>query len=88
MDPTKIEAVMRWPKLTTVTKVRSFLGLAGYYRRFVQDFSKICSTLSQLTMKGKPFSLTLACEQSFQELKERLGTKNFRTSPYSSRRVK
>ena len=72
MDPAKIEAVMKWPRPTTVTEVRSFLGLAGYYRRFVQDFSKISSALTQLPMKGKPFVCTSACEQSFQELKERL----------------
>ena len=70
VDPAKIEAVMRWPQPTTVTEVRSFLGLAGYYRRFVQDFSKISSTLTQLTKQGKPFAWTLACEQSFQELKK------------------
>ena len=62
VDPTKIEAVMKWPRPTTVTKVRSFLGLAGYYIRFVQDFSKISSALTQLTKKGKPFVWTSACE--------------------------
>ena len=46
MDPAKIEAVMKWPRLTTVTEVRSFLGLVGYYRRFVQDFFKISSMLT------------------------------------------
>ena len=74
VDPAKIEAVMRWSQPTTVTEVRSFLGLAGYYRRFVQDFSKIFSALTQLTKKGKPFAWTLVCEQSFQELKKRLVT--------------
>ena len=74
MGPAKIEAVMKWPRSTTVTKVWSFLGLAGYSRRFVQDFSKISLALTQLTKKGKPFVWTSACEQSFQELKERLVT--------------
>ena len=54
VDPTKIEVVMKWPRPITVTEVRSFLGLAGYYRRFAQDFSKLSSTLTQLTKKGKP----------------------------------
>ena len=62
VDPAKIEAVMKWPRPTTVTEVRSFLGLAGYYKRFVQDFSKISSALTQLTKKGKPFVWTSACE--------------------------
>ena len=84
VDPAKIEAVMMWPKPTTVTKVRSFLGLAGYSRRFVQHFSKISSMLSQLSKKGKPFAWALACEQSFQELKERLGTAPVLTVPDGS----
>ena len=84
MDPAKIEAVMEWPRPTTVTEVRSFLGLAGYYRRFVQDFSKISSALTQLTKKGKPFVWTSACEQSFQKLKERLVTAPVLTVPDGS----
>ncbi|XP_022957288.1 uncharacterized protein LOC111458730 [Cucurbita moschata] len=52
VDLAKIEAVMKWPRPTTVTEVQSFLGLAGYYRRFVQDFSKISSALTQLTKKA------------------------------------
>ena len=72
VDPAKIEAVMSLPQPTTVIEVRSFLGLAGYYRRFVRDFSKISSALTQLTKKGKPFAWAPACEQSFQELKKRL----------------
>ena len=84
VDPAKIEAVMRWPQPTTVTEVRSFLGLAGYYRRFVQDFSKISSTLTQLTKKGKPFAWTPVCEQSFQELKKRLVTAPVLTVPDGS----
>ena len=72
VDLANIEAVIKWPRSTTVIEVWSFLGLAGYYRRFVQDFSKISSTLTQLTEKEKPFVWTSTCEQSFQELKERL----------------
>ncbi|KAL0554279.1 hypothetical protein IC582_008196 [Cucumis melo] len=55
VDPTKIEAVTSWPRLSTVSDVRSFLGLVGYYRRFVEDFSRISSPLTQLTRKGTPF---------------------------------
>ena len=53
VDPRKIEAVIDWPRPTTITEVRSFLGLAGYYRRFVKDFSKIAAPLTRLTQKKK-----------------------------------
>ncbi|KAL0539901.1 hypothetical protein IC582_024122 [Cucumis melo] len=69
VDPTKIEVVTNWPRPSTISEIRSFLGLAGYYRRFVEDFSRIASPLTQLTMKGTPFVWSLACESSFQELK-------------------
>ena len=52
MDPQKVEAVANWEQPTTVTEVRSFLGLAGYYRRFIEGFSKITGPLHCLTRKG------------------------------------
>lgn len=52
VHPDKVEAVRRWPRPTTVTKVWSFLGLAGYYRRFVKDYSIIAAPLTQLTRKN------------------------------------
>ncbi|TYK03544.1 retrotransposon protein, putative, Ty3-gypsy subclass [Cucumis melo var. makuwa] len=72
MDPVKIEAVTSWPRPSTISEIRSFLGLAGYYRTFVEDFSRIASPLTQLTRKGTPFVWSPACESSFQELKQRL----------------
>ncbi|KAL8145815.1 hypothetical protein AgCh_003819 [Apium graveolens] len=74
VDPSKIEAVINWQRPKTSTEVRSFLGLAGYYRRFVQDFSKIVVPLNKLTRKNKKFMWTDRCEESFQELKKRLVT--------------
>ena len=52
VDPQKIEAVSEWPRLTTVTEIKSFLGLAGYYRRFVHDFSRIAAPMTHLTQKN------------------------------------
>ena len=72
VDPQKVEAVSNWKRPTTVLEIRSFLGLAGYYRRFVQDFSKIAAPLTRLTRKGVKFEWSDQCEQSFQELKDRL----------------
>ena len=59
---------------TTPREVRSFLGLAGYYRKFVQDFSKLASPLTKLTMKNAKFIWAPECEEVFQELKKRLTT--------------
>src|SRR3954464_13112635 len=72
VDPSKIEAVMGWRTPQTVFDIRSFLGLAGYYRRFVQDFSKLASPLMRLTRKDVEFVWDDACERSFLELKRLL----------------
>nr|XP_027062810.1 uncharacterized protein LOC113689203 [Coffea arabica] len=72
VDPAKVEAVMNWKRPETPTEIRSFLGLAGYYRRFIQDFSKIAGPMTELTKKGNKFTWTPKCESSFQELKRRL----------------
>ena len=57
---------------TSVTEIRSFLGLAGYYRRFVEGFSRIAATLTTLTRKGKKYEWTEKCTKSFQFLKDKL----------------
>lgn len=72
VDPTKIEAVVNWPKLNNVPEVRSFIGLAGYYRRIVKDFSTIVGPLTNLTSKNTKFIWKEKCEQSFQVLKEKV----------------
>ena len=72
VDPKKIEAVVEWSHPTNVSEVRSFLGLAGYYHRFVERFSHIAMPLFRLTQKRVKFEWTEECEQSFQELKKRL----------------
>ncbi|XP_057443964.1 uncharacterized protein LOC130736135 [Lotus japonicus] len=74
VDPAKVETVLAWEQPKTVTEVRSFVGLAGYYRRFIENFAKIVGPLTQLTRKEQPFAWTEACEMSFQTMKERLTT--------------
>jgi hypothetical protein len=59
---------------TDVPKITSFLGLAGYYRRFIEGFSKIVKPLTSLLEKGKEFKWDEACQKCFKELKERLTT--------------
>ena len=65
VDPKKVEAVAQWPRLTNVTEIRSFLGLDGYYRKFIKDFSKIIAPLTRLPRKQEKFMWNEACEQSF-----------------------
>ncbi|KAL0556791.1 hypothetical protein IC582_005308 [Cucumis melo] len=74
VDPQKVEAVVNWERPISVTEVRSFLGLAGYYRRFIEDFSRLVLPLTALTRKNAKFEWSDKCEQSFQELKKRLVT--------------
>ena len=69
MDPTKVASIEGWPKPTTVTEVRSFLGMAGYYRGFAMGFSRIALPLTRLLRKDHKFEWTAECESSFQELK-------------------
>ena len=72
VDPKKIEAVVKWEPPRNVTEVRSFLGMAGYYRRFVEGFSVIATPLTKLLRKHVEFRWTADCQRSFEELKARL----------------
>ncbi|WRX27658.1 hypothetical protein QQP08_020145 [Theobroma cacao] len=74
VDPKKVEAVEKWPRPTSVTEIRSFLGLAGYYHHFVKDFSKIVTLLAMLTCKDTKFEWSDAYEDSFEKLKACLTT--------------
>ncbi|KAF8109306.1 hypothetical protein N665_0098s0034 [Sinapis alba] len=73
-DPEKVQAIREWPRSTTVTKVRSFLVLADYYRKFVKEFSSIAKPLTKLTGKGVPFIWEEETEKAFNRLKEALST--------------
>ncbi|KAF5450192.1 hypothetical protein F2P56_030562 [Juglans regia] len=72
VDSSKIEVVMEWQHPIMIHEVRSFLGLAGYNRRFVKRFSKLSCSLMTLTRTNVKFIWTKQCEQSFEELKRRL----------------
>ena len=66
------EAVMSWERPKSIFEIRSFLGLAGYYRRFIVDFSRIAAPMTRLTRKEIKFNWDDRCEEAFQELKRRL----------------
>jgi hypothetical protein len=71
-DPDKISAVVDWEKPKNVKEVRSFLGFASYYRRFIYHFSELAAPLTALTQKRVPFEWTDACDSAFQQLKKKL----------------
>jgi hypothetical protein len=81
MDPSKVESVLSWNTPQNVSDIRSFLGLAGYYRRFMEGFSKIAKPMTELLEKGKTIEWTPRREASFQELKKRLTTAPVLTMP-------
>ena len=81
VDPSKIDTVLSWKRPTNTTGIRSFLGFAGYYRRFIKGFSQITSPLTKLLKKDAKYIWTEACEKSFQELKQRLTTAPILTLP-------
>ena len=83
VDHSKVEAVQDWQRPTNVFEVRSILGLVGYYRRFVEDFSRIAAPMNRLTRKGVKFERNEQCENAFQELKRRLTTTPVLTIPSS-----
>ncbi|WVZ85001.1 hypothetical protein U9M48_031966 [Paspalum notatum var. saurae] len=76
VDPSKVEDVLNWKQPETVTKIRSFLGLAGYYRRFIKDFSKTAKPMTSLTKKNAKFLWDSKCEEALQSLK-----KSFTSAP-------
>jgi hypothetical protein len=72
VDPSKVQDVLSWKAPMSVSDIWSFLGLAGYYRRFIEGFLKVNKPMTELLKKDKQFEWTPACEASFQELKKRL----------------
>src|SRR3954463_3136943 len=72
VDPMKVEVVSQWETPKNASEIRSFLGLAGYYRKFIEGFSKLALPMTKLTRKRQVFVWDSECEKGFQELKKRL----------------
>jgi hypothetical protein len=72
VDPSKVQEVMDWKPPNSVHQICSFLGLAGYYRRFIPDFSRIAKPMTELLKKGVKFVWSEACEKSFHTLRQHL----------------
>ncbi|KAJ0432655.1 putative nucleotidyltransferase, Ribonuclease H [Helianthus annuus] len=81
VDPAKVEAVMNWQEPKTPTEIRSFLGLAGYYRRFIENFSRIAAPLTSLTRKKIKFDWGPKQQESFDILKKKLSNAPVLTLP-------
>ncbi|XP_059310115.1 uncharacterized protein LOC132061290 [Lycium ferocissimum] len=84
VDHQKVSAVKDWPRPTSAAEIRSFLGLANYYQKFVEGFLSIASPLIKLTQKTAKFQWSKACEKSFQELKTKLTSVPILTLPSGS----
>jgi hypothetical protein len=74
VDPEKVQEVINWKPLATVRQIRSFLGLAGYYRRFILDFSRIAKPMTELLKKGVKYEWSQKCEDAFHALRQHLTT--------------
>ena len=70
MDERKVQAVIDWPAPTKVTELRSFLGLANYYRRFIKGYSKIVSSLTDFLKKNQAWDWDIECQMAFESLKQ------------------
>ena len=81
MDPNKIEVILQWKPLRNVTKVRSSLGLASYYRRFIKGFSITVTPMMRLLQKNVRFEWSEKCQASFEKLKAFLTEAPFLTQP-------
>jgi hypothetical protein len=74
VDPSKIKDVLSWNTPQNISDIQSFLGLVGYYRRFIEGFSRITKPMIEVLEKDESFEWFARCEASFQELKKSLTT--------------
>ena len=81
VDPKKIEEIIEWKPSRNVTKVRSFLGLEGYYRRFIKGFSMIAAPMTRLLQKNVRIEWSEKCQASFEKLKAFLTKASVLTQP-------
>ena len=86
MDPEKVEAVMSLERPKSVFEIHSFLGLVGYYRRFIENFSLLVAPMTRLTQKEVKFEWNDSCKKAFKELKRRLTSAPILTIPERGRR--
>jgi hypothetical protein len=81
VDPGKVKEVLEWKPPTTLPEVRSFLGLAGYYHRFIPNFSKIAKSITELLKKGNKYLWSEASDEAFKHLKRLLTTSPMLAQP-------
>ncbi|GJV26240.1 putative reverse transcriptase domain-containing protein [Tanacetum coccineum] len=84
VDPAKIESIKDWASPKTLTEIRQFLGLAGYYRRLIEGFSKISKPMTKLTQKNVKFDWSEKAEAAFQLLKQKLCSASILALPEGS----
>src|SRR4051812_22013038 len=84
VDPDRVRTIQEWALPKNVKQLRSFLGLASYCRRFVQNFSKIAKPMTKLLRQGKRYSWSTACQSAFEELKKKFTTTPILTPPDES----
>ena len=85
IDPRKMKVRMKWKRATSITEIKTFLGLVKYYMRFIEEFSMIATPLTPLTQKEVMFEWIGACENTFQDLKKQLTTTPILTLPLGSK---
>ena len=85
VDPSKVQEVMDWKPPTSVHQIRSFLGLAGYYRRFIPDFSRIAKPMTELLKKDIKFKWDAKCDKAFHTLRAHLTTAPVLAQPDNSK---
>jgi hypothetical protein len=87
IDPEKVQEVMDWKPPTTVRQIQSFLGLVGYYQRFIPDFSRIAKPMTKLLKKGVKFDWSQKCEDAYHALKQHLTTALVLAQPDNTKSV-